>query len=44
METLNAPLNWRLQADLDEAMGTNFAAEDKARYFAAKNERDNNGR
>lgn len=44
MQTLNAPLNWRLQTDLDEMMGTNFADQDKARYFARKREQGKEGR
>lgn len=36
-DTLYAPMNWRLQGMLDAAMGTDYAAENKARYFARKN-------
>lgn len=36
IESLYCPMNWRLQAMLDEAMGTDYAAEDKARHFAKK--------
>lgn len=37
LQTLYCPMNWRLQGMLDEAMGTDYAAKDKARYFAKKN-------
>ena len=35
-QTLYAPMNWRLQGQLDKLQGTNFAAENKARYFEKK--------
>lgn len=34
-----APLNWRLQADIDAALATQYAAEDKARFFAEREKR-----
>ena len=40
MNSIYAPMNWRLQAQLDEMMGTNFAEQDKARYFAKRQQRD----
>lgn len=40
IESFYSPLNWRLQAELDEALGTDFAAQDKARYFAEKGSAD----
>ena len=36
LQTLYCPMNWRLQGMLDEAMGTDYARQDKARYFAKK--------
>jgi len=35
-ESFYAPMNWSIQAQLDEALGTDFARQDKARYFANK--------
>ena len=37
--TLYAPMNWRLQGMLDEALGTDFAAQDKARFFGDRERR-----
>lgn len=36
-DSLYAPMNWKIQSMLDEAMGTDYARQDKARYFAKKN-------
>lgn len=36
VEVFYAPLNWRIQGMLDEMQGTDFAARDKARYYAEK--------
>ena len=38
--TLNTRINWRLQEQLDLAMGTDYAKQDKARYFQQKKERE----
>lgn len=36
LQTFYCPMNWRLQGMLDEAMGTDYARQAKARYFAKK--------
>lgn len=35
-KAIYAPMNWRLQGQLDKLQGTNYAAQDKARYFEKK--------
>lgn len=35
-EVFRTSMNWKIQGMIDEMQGTNFAAQDKARYFGSK--------
>ena len=36
INAVNSRMNWKAQGMIDQALGTNYAKEDKKRYFAGK--------